>query len=208
MKLFIDANILVAVINKEYPLFTYASRILSWATANGHQLMTTSVSLAITYYFAEKKHGTRSAKDRMCMLATRFSIVDCGAKEVQQATVDKNVNDFEDGLQYFAFRMHIVNKSRKLCAKLSICKEPAAISRVQSAMLQKGQRFRAMNGPAITGNPAKNLRQSYVSSLPAGSLSDPGGHPHRRRKGGSCHPFHSCLVAGLLYFFRVMPGIS
>ncbi|WP_018627564.1 type II toxin-antitoxin system VapC family toxin [Niabella aurantiaca] len=102
MKLFIDANILVAVINREYPLFTYASRVLSWATANGHQLMTTSVSLAITYYFAEKKHGARSAKERMGMLATRFSIADCGAREVQQAATNKNVNDFEDGLQYFA----------------------------------------------------------------------------------------------------------
>lgn len=49
MKLFIDANILVAVINKEYPLFTYASLVLSWVTAKGYPLVTTSVSLAITY---------------------------------------------------------------------------------------------------------------------------------------------------------------
>ncbi|WP_300599592.1 PIN domain-containing protein [Niabella sp.] len=102
MKLFIDANILVAVINKEYPLFTYASRVLSWATAKGYPLVTTSVSLAITYYFAEKKHGTRSAKERIGLLATHFSIADCGTKEVQQAATDKHVNDFEDGLQYFA----------------------------------------------------------------------------------------------------------
>jgi len=102
VKLFIDANILVAVINKEYPLYTYASRVLSWATANGHQLVTTSVSLAITCYFATKKHGARVARERTGLLATHFSIADCGAKEVQQAATDKNVNDFEDGLQYFA----------------------------------------------------------------------------------------------------------
>ncbi|MBO9594618.1 MAG: twitching motility protein PilT [Niabella sp.] len=102
MKLFIDANILVAVINKEYPLFTYASRVLSWAAAKGYPLVTTSVSLAITYYFAEKKHGTRSAKERIGLLATHFSIADCGIKEVELAATDKHVHDFEDGLQYFA----------------------------------------------------------------------------------------------------------
>ncbi|MCF3108457.1 PIN domain-containing protein [Niabella sp. CC-SYL272] len=102
MKLFIDANILVAVINKEYPLFTYASRVLSWASAKGYQLVTTSVSLAITYYFAEKKHGARSAKERIGMLAARFFVAECGTKEVQQAAMDKHVTDFEDGLQYFA----------------------------------------------------------------------------------------------------------
>jgi len=29
MKVFVDANILVSVLNKEYPLFTYSARILS-----------------------------------------------------------------------------------------------------------------------------------------------------------------------------------
>ncbi|MGJ7031647.1 type II toxin-antitoxin system VapC family toxin [Niabella hirudinis] len=102
MKLFIDANILVAVINKEYPLFTYASRVLSWASANGHQLVTTAVTLAITYYFAEKKHGTRSARERIGLLAAGLTITECGNREVQRAAADKHINDFEDGLQYFA----------------------------------------------------------------------------------------------------------
>ncbi|MFT4093610.1 MAG: PIN domain-containing protein [Niabella sp.] len=102
MKVFIDANILVAVINKEYPLFTYASRVLSWVTANGHQLVTTSVCLAITFYFAEKKHGTKSAKERMALLANYFLIADCGNSEVMQAATNNKIKDFEDGLQYYA----------------------------------------------------------------------------------------------------------
>ncbi len=102
MKVFIDANILVSVLNKEYPLFTYASRVLSWVTANRHELVTTSVSLAITFYFAEKKHGTRSAKERMIVLAEHFLIADCGIQEVLKAGADKKIKDFEDGLQYYA----------------------------------------------------------------------------------------------------------
>jgi len=102
VKVFIDANILVAVVNKEYPLFTHASRVLSWITANRHEPVTTSVSLAITYYFAEKKHGTVSAKERIALLAGHLMIADCGKTEVIQAATEKKVKDFEDGLQYFA----------------------------------------------------------------------------------------------------------
>lgn len=102
MKVFINANILVAVINKEYPLYTYASRVLSWITANKHQPVTTSVSLAITFYFAEKKHGTSSAKERIALIAEHLIIADCGKTEVLQAATEKKVKDFEDGLQYFA----------------------------------------------------------------------------------------------------------
>ena len=102
MKVFIDANILVAVVNKEYPLYTYASRVLSWISTNKHQPFTTSVSLAITFYFAEKKHGSTSAKARIALLAEYLSIADCGKTEVLQAATEKKVKDFEDGLQYFA----------------------------------------------------------------------------------------------------------
>ena len=102
MNVFIDANILVAVINKEYPLYTYASRVLSWITANKHQAVTTSVSLAITFYFAEKKHGTSSAKERIALMAEHLTIADCGKAEVLQVATEKKVKGFEDGLQYFA----------------------------------------------------------------------------------------------------------
>lgn len=102
MKVFIDANILVAVVNKEYPLYTYASRLLSWITANKHQPVTTSVSLAITFYFSEKKHGAASAKERIALLTNHLLIADCGKAEVLQIATEKKVRDFEDGLQYFA----------------------------------------------------------------------------------------------------------
>jgi len=82
VKIFIDVNILVAELNKEYPLFIYASIVLSWIASNKHQMVTAAVSLAITYYFAEKKHGTISAKERIIILAEKILISDCGNKEV------------------------------------------------------------------------------------------------------------------------------
>ena len=71
MRIFLDANILVSVLNKEYPLFSYTARLLSLTRYNQFTLITSSVCLAIAFYFAEKsksavlqesfaekKHGT------------------------------------------------------------------------------------------------------------------------------------------------------
>lgn len=54
MKIFVDANVLVSVLNKEYPLFTHTSRILSLADSAGFQIYTSPVCLAIAFYFAQK----------------------------------------------------------------------------------------------------------------------------------------------------------
>ena len=55
MKVFLDANVLVSVLNKEYPLFPHSARILSLADQLRYQLYTTPICLAIAFYFAEKK---------------------------------------------------------------------------------------------------------------------------------------------------------
>src|ERR1700749_426646 len=102
MKFFLDANILVSVLNKEYPLYTYTSRILSMAGSSDDILVTTSICLAIAYYFAEKKHGQASAKERVGILMQHLDIADCGHREALSAMQNKKVHDFEDGLQYYA----------------------------------------------------------------------------------------------------------
>ena len=54
-RVFIDANVLVAVVNREYPIFSDAARVLSLADRSGYELFTSPVCLAIAFYFAEKK---------------------------------------------------------------------------------------------------------------------------------------------------------
>ena len=56
MRIFLDANVLVSVLNKEYPLFTYSSRILSLADHKGYEVFTSPLCLTIAFYFAEKKN--------------------------------------------------------------------------------------------------------------------------------------------------------
>ncbi len=102
MKLFLDANVLVSVLNKEYPVFPYSARILSLTEQKGFTLTTSAICLAIAWYFAEKKYGRLPAKNKIDLLLEHIDITDCGKKEAALAIKNKKVNDLEDGLEYYS----------------------------------------------------------------------------------------------------------
>jgi predicted nucleic acid-binding protein len=101
MKIFLDANILVCVLNKEYPAYTHTSRILSLADAPGFRLFTSPVCLAIAFYFAEKKYKV-SAKQKLQLLIEHIEIAGASQDSVRLAIGDPAVKDFEDGLKYYS----------------------------------------------------------------------------------------------------------
>ena len=101
MRLFLDANVLVAVINKEYPLFTHASRIISLADHRQFEVYTSPLCLAIAFYFAEKKNK-KTAKQKIKLLASNLSIAAVDEKCVLDAVQNQSINDFEDGLEYYS----------------------------------------------------------------------------------------------------------
>lgn len=102
MKIFLDANVLVAVLNKEYPLFSDAARVLSLSDKPGFQLYTSPVCLAIAYYFAEKKSGAKMAKKKIALLCSHMHIAPTNADAVLQTVNDVRILDFEDGLEYYS----------------------------------------------------------------------------------------------------------
>ena len=102
MKVFIDANVLISVLNKEYPLFTFSSRILSLADSRHFELYTSSLCLAIGFYFSSKKSGQQFAKKKISMLYEKFSLAQINSDSVKKSLEDPRVNDLEDGFQYFA----------------------------------------------------------------------------------------------------------
>jgi predicted nucleic acid-binding protein len=101
MKIFLDANILVSVLNKEYPLFTYTSRIISLADKPNFTLFTSPVCLAIAFYFAEKKYKSTSAKSRIAILCEHIHVAAVTKNTVVQCLQNPAINDFEDGLEYY-----------------------------------------------------------------------------------------------------------
>jgi predicted nucleic acid-binding protein len=102
MKIFLDANILVAVLNKEYPLFSYAARILSLSNTRNYKVYTSPICLAIAFYFAEKKSGTRLALKKIKLLSSNIQITTVDQKCVEKTTLNKKITDFEDGIEYYS----------------------------------------------------------------------------------------------------------
>ena len=102
MKIFLDSNVLVSVLNKEYPLFYNSARILSLADHPKFTLYTSPICLAIAFYFSEKKSGTQLAKKKIMLLSQKLSISTTDSKTVQQTTKNTMIHDFEDGLEYYS----------------------------------------------------------------------------------------------------------
>jgi predicted nucleic acid-binding protein len=102
MKIFLDANVLVSVLNKEYPLFPISSRILSLADKSDYELFTSPICLAIAFYFSEKKSGTDLAKKKIELLASKLKFTTVDQEVVGLTATDVRVRDFEDGLEYYS----------------------------------------------------------------------------------------------------------
>src|SRR5690349_4650720 len=102
MRIFVDANIFISVLNKEYPSFTFTSRILSLADSKNFEVFTSPVCLAIAFYFAEKKHKTKIAKQKIQLLCDHIKVAEATKTSVKNAIQNSAINDFEDGLEYYA----------------------------------------------------------------------------------------------------------
>lgn len=102
MRIFLDANILVSVLNKEYPVFSYSSRVLSLTDHSGYHIYTSPLCMAIAFYFAEKKCGNAQARHKISMLAQKLRFTTVSEKTVAEANNNKRIHDFEDGLQYYS----------------------------------------------------------------------------------------------------------
>ena len=102
MKVFVDANILVSVLNKEYPLFTYSARILSLSGNKNFKIYTSPVCLAIAFYFAEKKHKTKFTREKITLLCQHLLIAPATETVVEKTIANKKISDFEDGLEYYS----------------------------------------------------------------------------------------------------------
>ncbi|MEK7719368.1 MAG: PIN domain-containing protein [Bacteroidota bacterium] len=106
MKLFIDANILVATLNKEYPLFTWSSRLLSLQGEHNITLFTSPLCLAIAFYFSSKKSGDTVAREKIGMLIKHIGITTIDEKTTFQAIENRLIHDFEDGMEYYSAIQH------------------------------------------------------------------------------------------------------
>lgn len=102
MRIFVDANVIVAVLNRQYPLFPYAARILSLSDNPRYKIYTSPICLAIAFYFAEKKSSTLQAKSKIAVLSEKLEITTTDMDAVRSTVENTAIHDFEDGLEYYA----------------------------------------------------------------------------------------------------------
>lgn len=102
MKIFIDANVLVSVLNSEYPVYPYAARILSLTDHRRFKVYTSAICLAIAFYFSEKKSGATRACEKISVISKKLMISPTDQKAVRQAIENKKVLDLEDGFEYYS----------------------------------------------------------------------------------------------------------
>ena len=102
MKVFVDANILVATLNKEYPLFTWSARLLSLHGKHNIQLYTSPLCLAIAFYFAGKKSGEELAKKKIQLLCENIGITTINDEITKKSAKNSQIHDFENRLEYYS----------------------------------------------------------------------------------------------------------
>jgi predicted nucleic acid-binding protein len=102
MRLFVDANIIVATLNKEYPLFTWSSRLLRLQGKHNIELFTSPLCLAIAFYFASKKSNEKIAKEKIGLLLQHLGITSMDGQTTDKAINNKKIHDFEDGMEYYS----------------------------------------------------------------------------------------------------------
>ncbi len=101
-KIFLDANILVAVLNNEYPRFDLCARVLSLANDKRFTLCTSALAISIAYYFTCKKSGARQAYNKIEVLSKHIEMTVNKPTDLKALFKNKKIKDIEDGLEYLS----------------------------------------------------------------------------------------------------------
>src|SRR6476646_1653912 len=98
MNVFLDANILVAIVKREAKRAEASARVLSLANNARFKIHVSAISVATAFYYAGKRYGDVWAKRQLAVLCGKLFIARCDEAETRQALMEKKVHDLEDGL--------------------------------------------------------------------------------------------------------------
>jgi predicted nucleic acid-binding protein len=105
MKLFIDTNVLIDLIDKREPFYNDIAIISSLAENQQFKLVASSISFINTFYVISKKIDAKLVIDAL----KKYRLI-CDVSNVDEIIIDKslisNFNDFEDAVQYYSAIHH------------------------------------------------------------------------------------------------------
>ena len=90
------------MLNKEYPLFTFTSRIVSLGDHPQFEVFTSPICIAIAFYFAEKKYKNAVALQKIKILCAHIKIAEVTGTSVRKTLQNSSLRDPEDGMEYYA----------------------------------------------------------------------------------------------------------
>jgi predicted nucleic acid-binding protein len=102
-KIFIDSDIILDLLCKREPFYSFAAEVFTLGDTSKIELVTTSLVFANVFYILRKLLGIDKAKELLRKLRIIISVVSVDEKVVDLA-LNSKFTDFEDGLQYFTAR--------------------------------------------------------------------------------------------------------
>jgi predicted nucleic acid-binding protein len=101
-KIFVDANVLIAILKKDLHELTNCQRILSLSNLKQFEIYVTPVTLSIYFYFAEKVMGNSRAINAIKNISDNCKIASNMDKHISEIINNNSIKDIEDGIQYMA----------------------------------------------------------------------------------------------------------
>lgn len=99
MKVFIDTNILVDVLEQRQPFYLHSANIIEHGILGDYILVVSPLTIINTLYITRKTLGKDIAKEKIMQLLTYCEIAPMTEKEMLTALSMQN-QDTEDNLQY------------------------------------------------------------------------------------------------------------
>ncbi|WP_455079331.1 type II toxin-antitoxin system VapC family toxin [Prevotella melaninogenica] len=101
MRIFLDTNILIDLLEARGEFTQNALKVASMVINNGDELLLSDLSVVNACYIERKSLGNRGFIATFSAIRDCFEIIGMGAPAID-AAITANWNDFEDAMQYFA----------------------------------------------------------------------------------------------------------
>ena len=99
MRIFIDTNVLIDVLEKRIPFYLYSANVLNLGATGEHELYATPLSLVNCIYICRKSQGYEKALDSIKQVRRIVRVAPMSEAEFDTALSCMG-SDLEDNLQY------------------------------------------------------------------------------------------------------------
>ena len=100
-KVYLDANVLIDVVQNRVPFVDNSSKILQMGLDDMCELWASDVTMVTVSFYAKKNRTTQQLYDVMKELRTIIHVAPTGATAIDWA-LQQGLHDFEDAVQYYS----------------------------------------------------------------------------------------------------------